>query len=204
MIDDSYQDEINWDKVGGVPAAGTYGLEVVEATATATKKKQPMVKVRFEIKNTYDPAHEEFVTRNIFENFVLTREAGFRAKEFADAAGIDMPGVVNRDSLEEWAQLILGRKVDATLFHKDFEGRPQAKIKSYWPEGQAKVSGPATSAAAEADGGGDRRDRRQTNGGGAKANGSNGANGARQAQAPAGQTRSLREGAAAQKPSRRR
>lgn len=185
VLDDNYREEINWDKVGGVPAQGNYEFIVVKADPVKSKESgKPMLKVQLEIRSAYEEANAEFVKRMVFENLMLTAADGFRTKEFCEAAGVEPPSVISRETVEEFAHFLTGKTLGGAIRHRVYQGRTQANVGTYFAEGQPLVPGQGQAPQQQ-------EEEAPTPKRGSR---SNGTNSARQAAAPhQGPTRSLRE-----------
>lgn len=134
-MDGDYEEQINWDQVGGVVPIGTYDLIVEAAEYKPTKQKKHMAAVRLRVEAAHETANAETsINKSIFENFVFTMAAGFRVKEFAAAAGIELPKTVNKLVIEEWCQMIVGVRVTANVGQRpDLDGNQRANIKKFLP-----------------------------------------------------------------------
>jgi len=129
-----YEDQLNWDTVGSPVPLGDYDVEVVKAEYKPTSAGKHMAKIQFKIESAYDQANEEkSKDRLVFENFVFTQEAGFRVKNFAEAAGIDLPTIVSKQVIEEWAASIVGVKVGINVKHREWQGSLQASVGKCFP-----------------------------------------------------------------------
>ncbi len=123
-----YEDHLNWDAVGSPVPLGDYDVEVVKAQYKPTSAGKHMCKVQFKIESAYERANEKAKDRLVLENFVFTQEDGFRVKDFAEVTGVELPAIVNRQVIEEWAASIVGIKVGINVKHREWQGSVQAGV----------------------------------------------------------------------------
>ncbi len=129
-----YEDQLNWDAVGSPVPQGDYDGEIFKAEYKPTSAGKHMAKIQIKIEAAYDPANEEkSKDRFVFENFVFTQEAGFRVKNFAEMAGVELPAMVNKEIVEQWSANIVGIKVGFNLKHREWQGSKQASVTKFFP-----------------------------------------------------------------------
>src|SRR5271166_3599102 len=129
-----YEDQVNWDTVGSPVPQGDYDGEVIKAEYKPTSAGKHMAKVQLKIEAAYDQANEEKgKDRHVFENFVFTQEAGFRVKNFAEMAGIELPTILNKEIVEQWAASIVGIKIGFNVKHREWQGSKQASVTKFFP-----------------------------------------------------------------------
>jgi len=138
-----YEDNLNWDAVGSPVPEGNYDVEVLKSDYKPTSAGKHMAKVQFKIEaaaqmenedpEAFQQREEKSKDRIIFENFVFTQEAGFRVKNFAEMAGVDLPTFVTKQIVEEWAAGIMGLKVSVNLKHREWQGSKQASVSKFFP-----------------------------------------------------------------------
>jgi len=138
-----YEDQLNWETVGSPVAIGDYDAEVVKAEYKPTSAGKHMAKVQLKIEaasmmkdedpEAFAQREEKSKDRLVFENFVFTQEAGFRVKNFAEMAGVDLPTFVTKQIVEEWATNIVGVKVGINIKHREWQGSLQASVSKCFP-----------------------------------------------------------------------
>lgn len=129
-----YEDQLNWDTVGSPVPQGDYDGEIIKAEYKPTSAGKHMAKIQIKIEAAYDPANEEkSKDRLVFENFVFTQEAGFRVKNFAEMAGVELPTMVNKEIVEQWSTSIVGIKVGFNVKHREWQGSKQASVTKFFP-----------------------------------------------------------------------
>jgi hypothetical protein len=132
-----YEEEINWDEVGNPPSIGNYNVVIEKAEYKQSSQKKHMIKVQMKI-DGYDPEHPELESqmgRSLFTNFNFTAQGGFVVKAFVNAAaaqGIELPRVVNRAVLEEWAAGIVGIHIGVAVKHRLWNEQTQADIAKWF------------------------------------------------------------------------
>ena len=129
--------EINWDEVGSLCPKGTFDFEIVDCKYQLSKSQKHMVVARFQVEGAHEEENAEAAkNKSVFENFVFVANAGFRVKGYAKAVGCDLPPLINKMTLEEWAAGQYGQKVTGVVDHQDFNGEPKATIKKFITYGQ--------------------------------------------------------------------
>jgi hypothetical protein len=135
--------EMNWDEVGSLCPKGLFDFKVVDAKYQLSKSQKHMVVVRFAVEGAHDEANmESSKNKSVFENFLFTTSAGFRVKGFAKATGIELPPLINKDILEQWAASIHDVMVAGLVDYQDFNGEPKATIKKFITYGTATEDQP--------------------------------------------------------------
>lgn len=174
--------EINWDEVGSLCPKGTFDFEIVDCKYQLSKSQKHMVVARFQVEGAHEEENAEAAkNKSIFENFVFVANAGFRVKGYAKAVGCELPPLINKMTLEEWALAQVGTKVTGVVDHQDFNGEPKATIKKFITYGQEPEAATEEEEEAPAPKNTGKGIRAAVNGqkNGAKANGhANGTNGA--------------------------
>lgn len=132
-------DQIDWDKVdtsAPVPLEpGIYWGTVSEAEPRQTQGQppKPSIRVVLEVTERYPAGEsdEEARPRKIFDNFTMTQEGAFKAKNFAEATGIDLPASNAFDDIEEFAGEMVGVEVWVQIGKRRYEGRDRNQVQFY-------------------------------------------------------------------------
>lgn len=127
-----YEETLNWDDVGSVVAVGDYDAEIVKVEHTFNKNKKHMLKVQLKVEAAYDEENEKSVGRTLFDNWNFTQEGGFRPKQFSVATGEELPTMVSKDLLEQWAEKITGTHVGLSVTHREYNGQTQPSISKFF------------------------------------------------------------------------
>lgn len=131
------REEIDWDKVdtsAPVPLTpGIYFATVSETEPKLTKgdKPKPSIRVVLEVTERYGGDEEEARPRKQFDNFTMTQEGAFKAKNFSEATGIELPSSSGFEDVEEFAQEMVGQEVWVQIGTRRYEGRDRNQVQYY-------------------------------------------------------------------------
>ena len=124
-----------------LPAAGVHFVECVDAEHTVSSTNKEMIKVQYLILTGPDKGAK------VFSNFVLSPDndtaLGFLVTHL-EAHGLQMSNYRGRpeEVMEELASDLIGKKVEVTVRHKNYEGRKVTDVRSFNKPRQAKDTEP--------------------------------------------------------------
>lgn len=134
-------DEIDWGKVdtsAPVPLEpGIYAGTVSEAEPRLTqgrdgKGQKPSIRVVLEVTERWGADEdEEARPRKVFDNFTMTQEGAFKAKNFSEATGVELPASNAFDEIEEFAGELVGTEVWVQIGKRRYEGRDRNEVQYY-------------------------------------------------------------------------
>lgn len=135
------EESVDWDNIGTEPPppleVGVYKAIVTKAEPEKTSTGKPALKIELLVQEAYggeglDPA------RKMFDNVTLTKEAAFRVKQLAAAAGITPPASFAFADAEEFcAALVEADAVWLRSKRSTWEGKVNHKVDRYLTEEQA-------------------------------------------------------------------
>jgi len=129
---DGYEDELNWNDGGSLVPQGNYYGEIIKAEYRPTVNGKHMAKVQLKIETAYNHANKEkSVGCLVFDNFIFTQDGSRRIKNFAEAAGIELPSTINQEIVERWAADIVGIKIGFNVKHNEWQGSQRAAVKFF-------------------------------------------------------------------------
>lgn len=138
-------EEINWDNVDdSAPKPLDPGLYVGRVAACDPQKTKsggkPGAKLELTVKGKY--GEDAFPRpRKMFATLTFTQDAGFAAKNFSKANGIEMPSRNNPDAIADYCDRALAvGDVFFKVKRDSYEGKPTAKIERFYTEAQAVIA----------------------------------------------------------------
>lgn len=150
------QESVNWDDVSTEAPpplpVGIYKALITKAEPSPTKEQKPAVKLELSVDEAYGGAGVD-PKRKMFDNVTLTKEAAFRVKQLAAAAGVAPPASFGFADVEAFcAALCDAGPVWLRSKQSTYEGKTNHKVDRYLTEAQAgeaaNAGGAATSAEA--------------------------------------------------------
>lgn len=134
-------EKVSWDDVSTEPPApleiGIYQATIEQAEPSPTKENKPAIKLVLTVSAAYggagiDPA------RKMFDNVTLTKEAAFRVKQLAAAAGVAPPASFGFEDVEAFcAALVDAQPVWLKSKRSTWDGKVNHKVDRYLTEAQA-------------------------------------------------------------------
>ncbi len=151
------QETVNWDDVSTEAppplANGIYKGLFVKAEPSPTKENKPAIKIELMIDGAYG-GDVISPSRKMFDNVTLIKEAAFRVKQLAAAAGVAPPASFGYADVEAFCVALCDAgPVWLRSKQTTWEGKTNAKVDRYLTEAQAgeaaNASGGAAPTAAE-------------------------------------------------------
>lgn len=134
------EETFNWDEISDEAppplADGFYFATFAKTDFQKAKSGKPGVKIEFTVTKAYGGADGE-LKRKLFDNPVFSQESAFRLKRLAKSAGVELPSVVNRETIEEFCgNLQSSSGVWIRTKQNTYEGKVSARVDQYFSEAQ--------------------------------------------------------------------
>jgi len=131
--------KLNWDNVSvegrKAPPEGLYEGKVVKIEPKLAKSGASMLEVRVELIGASDQAlRDEGVGTTVYDNWVFTEAGGFRIKNFALVAGIDLPDSDSYDDVIAFGEGAINRTLPVMIKHETYQGKLKGRIDYYGDE----------------------------------------------------------------------
>lgn len=99
---------------------GIHRVKIVNCEDKTTQAGDDMIVMTFEAINGPDKGSR------VFDNFVLTDKALWKLKQLLKALGVKCEGKIALDT-----DKLIGKQVDAEIFHEEYNGTTRAKVNEY-------------------------------------------------------------------------
>lgn len=108
-------EDFDWDEVPDgapeTPPEGLYTGKIIEAKAEETSNDNPAIKLTVELQAPFGGGELGYVSRKVRDTMVLTKDAAFRFKQLAVAAGTKPPRGSQFEAMNDFAEDLVGREV---------------------------------------------------------------------------------------------
>jgi hypothetical protein len=149
------EESFDWDAVSTEPPppleVGIYKAIVVKAEPSPTKDNKPSLKIELSVIETFGAGPLES-PRKMFDNVTFVKEAAFRVKQLATAAGVTPPPTSKFADVEAFAQALVESNCVYLRSKRDtYQGKTNAKVDRYLSEAQAGEAANGSAATPSAD-----------------------------------------------------
>ncbi len=125
---------VDWESVGKPPKPGKYHVRVKDAEYRLSKETQvDTIHLTLIIVAAFDYDNADCVGRMVFDTMAFTLKALFRFKQFADATGLALPSIINRDVVAGLVAPMRDRECGVVLVEETYNGVKRARVSSYHP-----------------------------------------------------------------------